>query len=710
LSTEEFGKTIPAVGVPFGMTQWTPQTRLTEQKCQAPYYYADTVINGFRATHWISGSCMQDYGSFSIMTTTGSLQTSVSAYQTTYEHANEKATPAAYSVMLKQYHLTVKLTATARCGLLQVTALRDDTLNILLTPNSDKGRGYVKINSRNEVESYNPAHRIYQGWGQPAGFSSYLVMQVDKTPAQKGVYVNSTVLSADSIAGRPDIGAYVRLLVKRGEVITVKCGTSFTSLEEARKNLAVETGVKSFNEVESSTAAIWEAALRKITVEGRSEKDKRIFYTAMYHAMQHPRLVSDVSGRYPMFSADYKTATAGQGQYFDDFSQWDIYRAQLPLLTIIEPQKVNSFIQSMLLKGRQGGWLPIFPCWNNYTAAMVGDHVIPFIAGSYNKGIRNFDVKEAYRLMRKNAFETPAIHDYENGKGRRALTSYLKYGYIPLEDTVPFAFHKKEQVSRTMEYAFDDYALAEMAKALHQKEDYAVLSRRAKNYRNVFDKKTGFVNGRYADGSFIKDFNPDVRIPLSDPGINFITEGNPRQYTFYVPHDIAGLAQLMGGKKGLEQQLDSLFLKQQYWHGNEPGHQIPFMYNYTNAPWKTQQAVHHILMSEYSDGPGGLSGNDDAGQMSAWYIMAAVGLYPVNPVSDEYAITAPLFNKITIRTAENKKMLITCNKESENSIYIKSVLLNGKPYRKSVFHHKDLVNGAVIQFELCDKPAKPFMP
>ena len=246
--------------------------------------------------------------------------------------------------------------------------------------------------------------------------------------------------------------------------------------------------------------------------------------------------------------------------------------------------------------------------------------------------------------MRKNAFEVAGDKDYRNGMGRRALPSYLQYGFIPVEDNVQEAFHKKEQVSRTLEYAYDDYALSKIAKELNKADDYQKLNQRSFNYRNVFDKNVGMVRGRHADGQWFESFHTDTRE-------SYITEGTPRQYSFYVPQDVNGLAQLMGGKKSLENALDSLFAKNEYWHGNEPGHQIPFMYNFTDAPWKTQKTVRGILNEEYSDGPGGLGGNDDAGQMSAWYVFAALGFYPVDPVSNEYQLCSPLFDSVTIRLA-----------------------------------------------------------
>ena len=420
----------------------------------------------------------------------------------------------------------------------------------------------------------------------------------------------------------------------------------------------------------------------------------------MYHAMQHPRLFSDADGTYPKFAGNYQLKKITDGDYYDDFSMWDIYRAQLPLFEILNPGLTNQFVKSLIAKGEQGGWLPIFPCWNSYTAAMIGDHVTAFIASAYNKGIRKYDVNAAYRLMRKNAFETPAsFEEYKNGMGRRALASYLSYGFIPMEDSVQEAFHKKEQVSRTLEYAYDDYALSMVAKGLNKTDDYKKLQQRSLNYKNVFDKSVGMMRGKNINGRWAKSFNADKREA-------YITEGTPRQYTFYVPHDVPGLAKLMGGTRQLENSLDSLFMKNEYWHGNEPGHQIPFMYNFTMSAWKTQKEVRKILNEEYSDGPGGLSGNDDAGQMSAWFVFAAMGFYPLNPVSGEYQLCAPLFDKVTIQLPGNKKLEIICKRKSNNDNFISEITWNEKIYRKNFIRYNDMMKGGKLELVLRDKPVK----
>lgn len=698
--SEKNANTIPAVTLPFAMTQWTPQTKLTENKCVPPYFYKDSLLSGFRGTHWLSGSCTQDYGSFTIMPVTGKLRTSMNEYAVPFSHADEITTPAYYKVDLPTSYLTAEITSTLRCGMMQFTMQKDDSLYLLIMPNSDEQKGFIKVNAaKGEIGGYNPVHRIYQGWGQPAGFNGWFFIQFEKPFTASGIFSEGNIFLGDSIKNKKDIGAYVGFRLKKGEQLRVRIGTSFSSLEGAKRNLESEIGIKDFDNVLTKAKQTWEKTLSQIAVETNNEKDKRVFYTAIYHAMQHPRLFSDVHGSYPKFAGDYELKKISEGSYYDDFSMWDIYRAQLPLLEILKPGLINQFVRSLILKGQQGGWLPIFPCWNSYTAAMIGDHTTAFIASAYNKGVRNYDVNAAYALMRKNAFDTAkSFEEYKNGMGRRALASYLKYGFIPMEDSVPEAFHKKEQVSRTLEYAFDDYALSIVAKGLNKTGDYKKLRQRSFNYRNVFDTSVGMMRGRYANGKWSESFHADKRE-------SYITEGTPRQYSFYVPHDVNGLATLMGGTKRFENALDSLFQKNEYWHGNEPGHQIPFMYNYTASPWKTQREVRKILAEEYSDGPGGLSGNDDAGQMSAWYLFAAMGFYPLNPGSTEYPLCSPLFDRVTIQLPSNKKFEIITYKTTSEAIYISKVTWNNKPYNKNFITHKMIEQGGILKIYLQQEPS-----
>lgn len=697
VGSEKNANTIPAVGPPFAMTQWTPQTRQTEVKCQPPYFYKDTLLSGFRGTHWLSGSCTQDYGSFTIMPVLGKLKTVVTDYSLPFSHANETASPASYKLAFDDF--TTEITATQRCGMMQFTINNEDSLYLLISPNSDQNKGFIQIDkTKGVIWGYNPVHRIYQGWGQPAGFNGYFYIQIEKTIASSGTFSGAEIFAQDSLGQKQNMGGYVGFKLKANEQLRIKIGTSFSSLDGAITNLKAEIPHWDFNKVLAQANAAWEKALGQIAVQGNSDKDKRIFYTSMYHAMQHPRLFNDVDGTYPKFAGSNQLENISIGNYYDDFSMWDIYRAQLPLHEILRPNTVNDFVKSLVAKGSQGGWLPIFPCWNSYTSAMIGDHTASVIASAYAKGIRNYDINEAYRLLRKNAFEVANQTDYVNGMGRRALPSYIKYGFIPMEDSVPIAFHKKEQVSRTLEYAYDDYAVSMIAKGLKKTADYTALRKRSFNYQHVYDSSVGMMRGRYENGFWYQPFKPDTREP-------YITEGTPRQYTFYVPQDVPGLAKLMGGSNQLETALDSLFTKNEYWHGNEPGHQIPFMYNYTGAPWKTQAQVKKILEEEYSDGPGGLSGNDDAGQMSAWYIFSAIGFYPLNPVSGEYLLTTPLFNNISIQLPNGKKFEIVCHKKSADDSYIRQVKWNGKPLTKNYITYAMIMAGGKLDIYLQTTPS-----
>ena len=695
--SEKNANTIPAVTLPFAMTQWTPQTRVTEKKCVPPYFYKDSIVTGFRASHWLSGSCTQDYGSFTVMPVVGKLRTMATEYGVPFSHEDELSSPAYYK--LKAGDVTTELTATLRCGLMQITMERSDSLHLLVMPNSDYEKGFVEVNAATgEVWGYNPVHRIYQGWGQPAGFSGWFYMKIDKPVTLSGSFTGATVLKDKRISNRKDIGVYVSFAMQKGEKVLLRMGTSFTSLEAAKKNLTAEVGTSGFTTIHQQAVRTWEKELSRITVATNNARDKRIFYTALYHTMQQPRLFSDVDGSYPSFAGNANIVKLRSGYYYDDFSMWDIYRAQLPLFEILSPTLTNNFVRSLIAKGEQGGWLPIFPCWNSYTAAMIGDHVTAYIASAFNKGIRDYDVVKAYQLMRKNAFETPeSFEDYKNGLGRRALTSYLQYSYVPMEDSVQEAYHKKEQVSRTLEYAFDDYALSVVAKGLNETKDYKELRKRSFNYKNVFDPAVGMMRGRNADGSWYQPFYADKREP-------YITEGTPRQYTFYVPQDIPGLSALMGGEAKLETSLDALFQKDEYWHGNEPGHQIPFFYNFTSAPFKTQKIVQQILKEEYDDGPGGLSGNDDAGQMSAWYLFAAMGFYPVDPVSNYYQLCTPIFDRVSIKMDGGKLFELVVHKSQEEAGYIQQVKWNGKVYEKNFIDYEMIKKGGRLEIWLIDKP------
>jgi predicted alpha-1,2-mannosidase len=357
-------------------------------------------------------------------------------------------------------------------------------------------------------------------------------------------------------------------------------------------------------------------------------------------------------------------------------------------------------VKSLIAKGEQGGFLPIYPAWNSYTSEMVGDHAVTVIADAWFKAIRGFDIEQAYRLMRQNATELPATHDlYVDGRGRRGLNSYLKYGFIPLEDPVSDGtpVHPGEQVSRTLEYAYDDSVVAEVANALGHTEDAELFSKHAQNYRNIIDPKTGFARGRHQDGSWDSPFDPAKRY-------SYITEGLPFQYTFFVPQDLPGLIDLVGGRQAFIAKLDALFAGGYYDHGNEPSHHIAYLYDNAGAAWKTQQHVRDVMEKQYADTPDGLAGNDDAGQMSAWFVMSALGFYPVTPGTPVYEIGTPLFDDAVIRLDNGKQLHIRAAGASEGKQYIRSVTLNGVPLKRYWIKHSEIASGGELLFEMSSKP------
>lgn len=699
--TEEFGQCIPAVLEPHGMNFWTPQTRDTERKCVSPYYYNDTTLQGFRNSHWLVGGCTQDYGSMTLMPLYGTLRTSPQARASRTDHAYEISTPAYYSNRLLSEGITAELTGRSRAAIFRFTYDNAGDAYLVVNPNSDEAMGHVEIDTiNNRITGYNPVHRIYQGWGEPAGYAGYFVIQLDRKPLEYGVFSGDSVMAGKLSAGNlPAVGAYVRFKVDKGEQVIVRAASSFTDAEGALRNLEAEIPHTDFERTRAELTNIWNHRLGMIKVEGATPDEQTKFYSALYRASMLPRTFNDVDGRYPRFGAGSTIETVAPGHtYYDDYSMWDTYRALHPLLNIITPDASADMMQSLVTKYEQGGWLPIFPCWNSYTSAMIGDHCIAAIADAYVKGIRGFDIGKAYEGMRKNAFTTPAsFDDYRNGMGRRALPSYIKYGYIPLEDSVKEAFHKQEQVSRTLEYAFDDFVLSRIARALGHDADADTLEARALNYRNIIDPSTGYANGRHADGRFLTGSNPFGFT-------KFITEGAPCHYTWYVPHHQRGLMEAMGGREAYAAKLDSMFTYGRYWHGNEPCHQVAWLFNYAGQPWKTQQAVRHILETEYLPVPGGLSGNDDAGQMSAWYVFGALGFYPVCPATPYYAIGSPVFPRAEIAVGNGRTFTIEAEGTSPENIYIQSATLNGKPYNKSYISHSDITGGGVLRFVMGPRP------
>lgn len=677
------GQTFPSVGVPFGMTGWTPATRDTEAKGVAPYYHADTRLRGFRGSHFLSGSATQDYGSFQILAGHGTLDPGGQPPSSTF--TGERATPFRYDVTLPELGVEASITGTSRCGLLRFVFKEGGPGWLSVRNNARPGDGATTLDPvRHEITGSNAVRRLYAGAGKRAGFSGYVVVQFDHSfhtggPLPGG---SGTSIVFDDL--------------KPGEAVEVRVGTSFTSVDEARRNLQAEIPGWDFERIAAASKVAWDKALGAVEVRG-SEEDQARLYTALYHAMLLPRTFSDVSGTYPRFASADAIETARGFTYYDDFSAWDTFRALHPLLTLLDPSRDAEMVQSLIVKGEQGGYLPIFPAWNSYTSEMIGDHDVSIIGDAYLKGIRGFDIDRAYALMRKNATQTPPPAEYTDGKGRRALASYLRYGYIPLEDTVPDAFHKNEQVSRTLEYAYDDFILSRVAAALGKREDAKLFATRARNYRNVLDPETRLARGRHADGTWATPFEPSKLA-------TYVTESTPFEYTFFVPQDIPGLVAFEGGAVPFVARLDELFVRHLYVHGNEPGHHIAYLYDYAGAAAKTQARVADILRTQYADRPDGLSGNDDAGQMSAWFVFSALGFYPVTPGIPAYAIGTPLFDDVRLHLPNGKLFHIVVRHRTSGSPYVRSVSLNGKPLDRFWLRHEEIAGGGELVFEMSPTP------
>ncbi len=703
--SEEHGQTLPAVLVPHGQNFWTPQTRATEQKCIAPYYYPDSLLQGIRCSHWLVGGCTQDYGSFTITAQgAGPLRLGVEEGSTPFSHDEERAHPHYYAVRLPREHLRLEVTALSHAAMVRITPETDGDVHIVVRPNSDEREGTVTLDTlQRRVFASNPVHRIYQGWGERAGFAGHLALAYTDNPVTSG--------ANDSLV-------WITFRGRAGQPIVLSAATSFTSQVEAERNRTVEAGGLDFGGMVKANVAQWDGRLAKIEVESGDSAKVRQFYGALYRSSFLPHEFSDVADvrglrACPRF-ADGRPETGEQQPMYMDFSMWDIYRAEMPLLQLLDTALTANMMQSLCRMYRAGGWMPIFPCWNSYTAAMIGDHAAAVLADAAVKGVRGFDLRTAYEGVRKNAFETPAdLKTYRDGMGRRALTSYLRYGYVPLEDSVPDAFHTREQASRTLEYAYDDFCAAQLAGVLGREADRQQLMTRSRNWRNVFNPKTRWADGRHAPrsgqqtgGAFLGNEDLLGRVP-------FVTEGAVAHYSFYVPHDVYGLMEAMGGRDSLSLRLDRLFAlrasdngslstgRMAYWHGNEPCHHIAYLYAWTGEPWKTQFLVHEILQTEYLDEPGGLSGNDDAGQMSAWQAFGMMGFYPVCPGTPIYILGTPAFDRIRLGRFE-----LEAAGASDGNIYIQSATWNGQPYDRAYITHDMISGGGRLVLTMGPRPNK----
>lgn len=679
IGTGGHGHTYPGATLPYGMMQLSPDTRLEGWDGCSGYHYSDNHIYGFSHTH-LSGTGISDYGDVLLMPTNEVVFNNGSdgekGYKSAFSHENETATPGYYAVHLDDSNIDVSLTVSQRSGMHKYVFPKGAKQVVILDlAHRDKVLDAEVFIEKNQFVS---GRRFSRAWAN----DQRLFFDISFSRP----FTNITLLDGKTRGG--NIKAAFEFDQSATNLLEVQVGISAVDKEGAYKNRTAELKDKSFDQLREEAAAIWEKQLNKIVVETYKEEDKFTFYSALYHTMIAPNIYQDVDGRYR--GMDLEIHQDFETNYYTVFSLWDTYRAAHPLYTIIEQERTNDFINTFLNKYDEGGIMPIWDLSANYTGCMIGYHAVPVIADAYLKGMRGFDIDKAFEAMKHSA-----------SQDKLGLASFKSLGFIPVET-------ESESVSKTLEYAYDDWTIATMAKALGKEQDYKTFIQRAQHYKNVFDPETKFMRGRL-NNKWFGPFDPYE--------VNFnYTEANAWQYSFYVPQDVSGHIQLMGGKIPYEQMLDDLFsaktetsgrsqgditgLIGQYAHGNEPSHHMAYLYNFVNKPYKTQAMIRKILEEQYTNAPDGLSGNEDCGQMSAWYIFSSLGFYPVTPGTNEYIFGSPIVKSATIHLENGKTFQINAPNNREGKPYISSVLLNGKEHTKSYFSHNDIMNGGSLTFEM----------
>lgn len=696
IGTGGHGHTYPGATRPFGMVQLSPDTRLEGWDGCSGYHYDDNYIYGFSHTH-LNGTGVPDLCDILIMPGIGEAvwnngYKSRHGYGSSFSHQREKASPGYYEVMLDDYGVKAELTATQRAGMHRYTFPKSDKAKITLDlfHRDEVLESSLKIVNNQKVEGL----RRSKSWANNQYV--YFVAEFSKPFAGYTLAVNDKELSGKSeLTNEKNIKAVFQFNTTEKEEIVVKVAISAVSTEGAALNLKTEIPHWDFDQIRKESSEIWNKSMSVIEVETKMEDKKVIFYTALYHAMINPNIYMDVDGKYR--GRDLKIHEAVGFENYTTFSLWDVYRTWFPLMSIIDRNRYLDYIQTFLVQAEQNKLLPVWELHGNETNCMIGYHAIPPIVDGYVKGIRGFDAQKALEAMKRGAIRP------ENA----GLVALDKKGFIALENEV-------ESASKTLEYAYDDWAIAKFAKALGSTKDYTYFLERGQNYKNLFDFKTGFMRGR-SNGGWFTPFDPFE--------VNFnYTEANSWQYSFSAVQDISGFIKLHGGKNKVAEKLDQLFtvnseisgrhqsditgLIGQYAHGNEPSHHMAYLYPFTGQTWKTQQRVHQIMKEMYTTKPDGLSGNEDCGQMSAWLIMSSMGFYPVTPGIDEYILGTPWFDKVTIHLESGKTFVINAKNLTDTSFYVKNAEVNGKPWSKSFIKHDLIMNGGQITFDMSASPDK----
>lgn len=696
------GHVFVGASVPFGAVQVGPNNFHQGWDWCSGYHYSDNVLAGFSHLH-LGGTGISDLGDILLMPYTGKLVTGPGSrkdpdagYASRSTHDQEQVRPGFYAVTLLDHDVHVELTATERVGLHRYRYPADAQAHLAIDLKFENGGGrVVETRIRRIDETTIVGYRRSAGWAKDQRV--YFALKSSKPFAEFRIFLGDREVGRESAEGRGlrAVGTYAG---SPGEVL-VRVGLSPVSEENALANLETEAGTVNFDAVAAAAKAAWNEQLGHVRIEA-DDRTKRIFYTALYHTMIAPALFNDHNGDYR--GADGKVYRNAEFDNYTIFSLWDTYRAAHPLFTLTQPDRVGHFIQTMLAIRDQQGRLPVWHLMGNETDTMVGYHAVPVVVDAYFKGLLNADPERAFEAVKNSAM-----------RDERGLDAIKEKGYIPAEK-------ESESVAKAMEYAIDDWCIAQMAKALGKEEDFEYFSKRARAYREYFDPTTKFMRGKLSDGGWREPFDPVASSHRRDD----YCEGNGWQYLWLVPQDPEGLIELLGGDEPFGEKLDQLFTVEsvksenasadisgligQYAHGNEPGHHTTYLYAFVGQPWKTAALVRRILTTLYTDQPDGLSGNEDCGQMSAWYVFSALGIYPVNPAAGVYVFGSPVVDQATIALPAGRSFTIVARNNSPENLYIQSAELNGKPYGKSYITHPDIVAGGELTFVMGPEPNKAF--
>lgn len=739
LGTDFFGHTFPGASLPYAMVHLSPDTGTEGWTYCAGYVYTDNSIIGFSHTHW-SGVGMVNGGEVMLMPTVsqklqvvpGTAQNPDEGYRSRFDKKDEFASPGYYSVLLKDYEVKVELTATKRAGFHRYTFPKTENARVIL----DLGHQIGKMKSTELSELTIIDNNRIEGWKSAGLGKVYFVAEFSKPFRYYGTFDTEYVTPESGGSIWPyknaengnKIGAFVTFNTAGNEQILVKVGISYTGVEGARKNLQTEIPHWDFDMVKNNATEIWNHELSKIKIDGATDDQKEIFYTALYHSFLAQYISQDVDGKY--LDSDGKIHVAKDFDFYGSFSCWDTYRSQHPLLTLTAPEHVNSFIKSIAAKTEHYGWLPAQHFLNVFGEAMVGDHLVPVIVDAYLKGFRDFDVQFLYEAMKKKALENPTETRLVHA-GRSGLDYYKTLGYTPVDKIT-------ESVPNTLELAYDDWCIAQLAKELGKNDDYELFIKRAGYYKNLWDKETQFMRPRKSDGNWLEALNGREQEIVTegnhsyykyfDPLLvgrrpnRYYTESNAWQYIWSVQHDVQGLIDLFGSNENFTKKLDTFFEMSplitppkyvgvvgtigQYVHGNQPSHHVAYLYNYAGEPWKTQQRARQVCEEFYRSGPGGLCGNEDMGSLSSWYVLSAMGFYPVTPGAPQYVIGSPLFGEAKISLPGGKSFVVKAINNSKENKYIQSATLNGQPFNRTWMGHDEIVKGGELVFEMGSEPNK----